>query len=275
MSGIYNPIELFFRELQFIDIPSDILQITFNPDRNPSISIHNLIYQKIIINKVLHDLNLAGGRTKNVILKREWRIQSVLNRNDRQYNNSSFVLYEIPNEYLENGIITNVIAINIPSLYNTLGGEYINRSYNTMNTYGSATSAVLDSNLNRGGGFRPKGIPEAPNIIRIEPGFRSHMDLEVVLKISIDPNLNTLPENLIRPFIELSTLALQAYIYNELIVKIERGYIEGGYEIGVIKELVERYSDKYIEYKEKLSSLPGKSAYSDPRSRQRMYYYMI
>jgi hypothetical protein len=61
----------------------------------------------------------------------------------------------------------------------------------------------------------------------------------------------------------LVEFAVKAYIYNELIVDIDMGELQGGQQLGIFKQIVEGYADAEQNYQDKLKSWMAISVMND------------
>lgn len=75
-------------------------------------------------------------------------------------------------------------------------------------------------------------------------------DSTVVVNITKDSTLKHLHPSTHMYFGELVTLATKRHIYNKLRESLDKGYIENGHEVSVVKEIVNEYSDASAMYKE-------------------------
>ncbi|MCP4394463.1 MAG: hypothetical protein GY804_09400 [Alphaproteobacteria bacterium] len=276
MPANFSPIEYFFNQLYLIDIPYEILTTTFNPRRNPRINIDNVIREKILNTKVIPDIQMKGARTKTLQLRREWAVPMNRNINDRRRDMGKYSLYRVPREYLENSIITSVTRVVTP--YNGPTNAEIPDFYSHgvgANTFMEAAERVVETNTNANVPWTPRAVPAGGDGIQLIPPLGTHIDYTVVLKISYDRDLTTLGTSAIDKFIKLAILATKAYIYNKLILDLDRGRIEGGFEIGGFKTIVDSWNQTGLQYAELLNSFKGVSILADPRERHALLMHMV
>ncbi len=75
---------------------------------------------------------------------------------------------------------------------------------------------------------------------------------------------------------ELVVLATKAYIYKTVRVKLNRGAIEQGYDVGVISDIVDEYRDANEEYKEYLENVWHRAgSFDNNQSRLRRHRKLI
>lgn len=91
-------------------------------------------------------------------------------------------------------------------------------------------------------------ISSADNTIFIT-SVSGHLSVKwVLLTIENDQVINRLNPKSYTEFSKLCLYACKMYIYNNLLVELDQGYIEGGAEIGQVKNIVESYSDAADNY---------------------------
>ena len=76
---------------------------------------------------------------------------------------------------------------------------------------------------------------------------RNHLITSQVVQarvvVSSDENLSNISIRNAPIFSKLCILAAKSHVYNELVVKLDRGYLERGQELGVVKSIVESYAE--------------------------------
>ena len=80
-----------------------------------------------------------------------------------------------------------------------------------------------------------------------------------------DENFSHLQIRSIPYFTRLCELATKAYIYNEYTIKMDKGRIEGGAEIGRFREIVDGYADAEEMYQEYLLNTWQKVSFMNDR----------
>jgi hypothetical protein len=71
--------------------------------------------------------------------------------------------------------------------------------------------------------------------------------------VANDENLNNLQLRSYRKFSQLVEYAVKSYIYNELIISLDQGELQGGQVLGVIKDAVQAYSEAEQNYQDYLT----------------------
>ena len=254
---MHNAIDVALKRIMH-QIPPEILNLAFasgNPMYGGS-SIHASIISNVIKGRVLSDCNLVGGRTISITLDSSWVEPTV--RNDSEYyagvgTNS---IYRIPAHARDNADIVQVHHVGQPMPFN--GGMQIQ----------DARSASICGYLNdlkstwNGGGMGGSPIPEVlqGDLIRLHPGHMSHIPWVLVCRIAYDGDFNNLNIGAINKLGNLAVIATKMYVHTTTIVKLDRGYISGGAEIGIIREIISGWGDLEELYQEHLLKFTGSNA---------------
>lgn len=243
------------------EIPYEILDLAFGSKARENhfvaASIESNINNEVIQRIVRPDCNLNGGKSQQITLRSEWREQT----RDNSYAINAGVgiigLYRIPPEARSNSIITEVFHVQHPMPYGHpgltgLAGDGATICGNNKEMYNSHTES----------GIRPTPNAEVLNgdIIRLHPGYMSHIDWVLSCRVAYDENLTNLNSSAVDIFSQLAVLATKRAIYQKLIISIDRAYIEGGAEIAVIKDIISQWSDLTPEYTELLKRFYGTNA---------------
>lgn len=226
-------------------IPKEILNKTFISQvaymtRIP-VSAESRIKELVINNRVLDDINIIGGTHITVPLD------------------------GLAQEYVEN----NAVVIHIPK-HRTQG-----RSILTVHSvaFGAAAVAGIVSNpLVQGGDHANaqqqmlSGISSIPyvseaqvtliteGVVMIQGVNMMSGSMYLRCEVENDSNLNNIKRRSYLAFGQLCTLATKAYIYNEMVIQMDIGYIEGGATFGKITEIIDSYADAEDEYLEFLTT---------------------
>lgn len=232
------------REIHF-SIPSYVLNVAFNPPqrtwRTAPISLDEQILTKIIRPRVLVDCDLVGGAYSLVSLEG-------LNPT---YLDTYSMVYDIPGERTQYREIMSVLSIG----YLPYAGAYSDMNPGigmvapqSMNSLTGAIQRVSDSV----GGVPP--ISNAyveligPRSILVRDQARVTSSYILRCMLANDEHLNNLNPRYWIAFSKLCVLAVQAYIYNELYIRIDQMYLTGGQELGAVKEYVSTLSEANLNY---------------------------
>jgi len=108
------------------------------------------------------------------------------------------------------------------------------------------------------------------NLVYVSDVTPLSMDPVLRCRLAYDQELSTISANF-QPFMrELIFLAVKAFIYNEMIVLLDQGFLQGGQELGTILEIIRGYEDADRMYVELRDEKLAKKAYlGDPERKQR------
>lgn len=267
-----NAIEFALSRIRMA-IPSKILDIAFynhsmNEMLGEMISIDQNIRDLIIRDRVMVVINSINGEMKDVPLHSCKILSGSLLKG---------YLYQIPKSQTEG---RNVISIQNVTL-KQMGSAFTGASNYSNVVSGNDMSTLVASSLRKSSIpprysftdfiYRNNNIvflPTAISMFPIEAHFRCILEN--------DANMTNLAREAQVAFGKLCVLACKGYIYNELLPKLDQGYIEGGAEIGVIKEMIDSYSDANEQFDEFLESTWYiTSLYGDQTQRRRATRLMI
>jgi len=232
------------REIHF-SIPTRALQEAFTPPdatwRKAPISLDEQIMAKVLRPRVLSDCNLMGGA---------YCIVSLEGLNPTYVDTYSMV-YEIPGDRTQYRDIMSVLSIG----YLPFAGAYSDMNPGigmvapqSITSLSSAAQRVADS---------VGGVPPISNAYVELIGARSvlvrdqaRVTSSYILRCMLanDEQLNNLNPRYWIPFSKLCVLAVQAYIYNELYIRMDLMYLAGGQELGAFKDYVLSLSEANLNY---------------------------
>ena len=219
------------------------------------ISLNDLIMQKVLRGRIAVDCNLFGGKIKQIVLTQSMMEEVQYSIAENAINAGRYCLYRIPAEERENVAISEVNGITYPG---NLGGSHLNMAgYGGGATIPILAAGVLDSQTYASSPPRP--LPEliSGDLVRLNPPQYSHIDWVLSARLCYDENFTNMNSSALDSFADLVVCAVKAYIYNKLVISIDRGWVEGGSEIGTIKQIVDTYSEMNERYKELLTSFAG------------------
>lgn len=101
------------------------------------------------------------------------------------------------------------------------------------------------------------------NTIKITDVFTMPANAVLRCVLENDEGLANIQPRSYPDFFQLVEFAVKAYIYNELIVDIDMGELQGGQSLGIFKQIVEGYADSEQNYQEKLRSWRAISVMND------------
>lgn len=226
-------------------IPKEVLDKTFISQvsymtRIP-VSASSRIKELVINKRVLKDVDIIGGTHITVPLD------------------------GLAQEYIEN----NAVVIRIPKS-RTQG-----RSILTVHSiaFGAAAVAGIVSNpLTQGGDMANvqhqmlSGISSIPyvseaqvtllteGVVMIQGVNMMSGSMYLRCEVENDSNLNNIKRRSYLAFGELCVLATKSYIYNNMVIPMDIGFMEGGATFGKITDIIDGFSDAETEYLEYLKT---------------------
>jgi len=227
-------------------IPKDILDLAFIKRYQyytaEFITIDKLIIDNVIEAKVLPDLNVVRGQEISINLD---------NCNLTTVSPDSFRIETIikvpPNILNGRNIISPLSVVLEYGPMNTGSTNYLTQLTEVAVNSRSPTNGFSTTDLELIGNNTILVHENLPMIF----GYLNVM-------IENDKNMNNLNPKFYNIFGELCIWATKAYIYNTLIVDLNKGIIIGGHELSIIKDIVDSYQDAYEQYQTLLKEKMGK-----------------
>ena len=254
------------------NIPPQILELAFEP-RKYNTSVESRIISEVIEGPVLLDVNLIGGKRKDIFVSNSWLIPMDITPQFGLITPSVESSYfKIPPEARENRNIVSVIGLTDVDT-SALPGTSFNGNGQFGNTAQGLVSQMLNTRTFGMTPHRPQVSLEGTNIIRIYP----HQFVEgiaVSVMIENDSEFLNLNNSAIHAMQKFCLCAVQRYIANKLRVTIDETEIVGGMEIGAVKEIINEYLQEAKEYNNLLIKLKG-AMHFDPRQMARIIRYAI
>lgn len=231
-------------------IPREILRMaylesnlynTVSGYQRRNISLDQAIREMTIVPRVLVDANIVGGQTVDV------NLEGIPGTPIDESN----TVYEVPIDRTNNRTIISCLSV-----------TFFRSSLLPGNNYGSIPS-ILPNNANEinSSGMRAmdsrSGIPMISssecrvighNTIMVSNRIRTATVVRARCVLENEEELNNLHIRAALDFSKLCEYAVKSYVYNELIVKLDRGRIERGQEIGSIKSIIDNYADAEENY---------------------------
>ena len=252
-----NVFDYSLRQIKF-QIPPELLNITFTEyyDATDSpLSIDERIMSKVLRPRVYQDCNMISGiHTKidlsNIKAERIYTGEWIL-RVPKSKTQGKSILSPLE-------LICNVMYPGIYTGFNTTSTlDIATKMYNNLASHNIIQSSKLEL------------IGENTILVHDNTTYMYASVLRCVLEY--DENLSTLPPRSFRHIAHLCVLAVKAYIYTHLYVKLDQGYIYGGHELGTIKELADSYSDANEQYDEYLKTVVMKVLFMSDGQRYERY----
>ena len=249
-----TPIEKALDEINF-KIPRDILELAFGETSNYTVrfkpSIDTVIQDKVLVPKVIVDCDLNGGVQRFI----------PINGIHLEYINNTECVFQMPADRLQGREIMSVFSI---GYYEDKVSQYIptTSSKNSLNMHVNklvdSLSGTYMEMTNRIGIWGPNTVH-----VRERMAIEDRMVLHCV--VSNAQHMSNLPPRAFLAFSELCILAVKAYIYNTLVLRLDTGAIRGGVSLGKISDIVNEYADSAELYDLYLKEKWAKKAFTaDP-----------
>lgn len=252
-------------EIRF-SIPDAILQEVFVDRtqhwRNTPLSLDDQIMTLVIRPRVLVDADLTGGTEIFISL------EGISARMVDQY----MTVYTVPKDRTQGRSIVSVKNVSYLA-YGALASMSANQLFQpcSVTPLTTAAQAMFDSvnAIPPISTARVRLIGENTILVQdTSPPVGVGM---VRCTIGNEEELGNLPPRTYIQFADMCVLAVKAYIYNEYIIKLDLGFMNGGQEIGRFKEIVDSYADANTMYREYLRNKWGRIAYSADREKMRRF----
>lgn len=245
-------------------IPEEVLIETFIPKYNnynaPAASMEEQILSTVVRPRVIPDASLAKGE------------HMFINLSDvkPRYTDEWRLVYEIPERKLFGKTILSVLDISYSPMVGVTGSY--GYAYGGVGSFYSqdvmtATTQMVQANSAIPNVASAKVDIIGENTIVIEDAQRFSTAYHLSCYVTDNDYLNKIDPRNYPHFSRLVEYAVKAHIYRKLRIRIDKGYIEGGSEIGAFKEVVMEYADSEENYRTYLREKWAKAAFIDSRSR--------
>ena len=269
---IMNPIQYVITRVSNT-IPKPILVEAFEPDKH-YVTLDERIREEVIIGRVLPDCNLYAGKQARIVLRDNWIENTIIPFNLGLISAGNYSAYRIPPQYRDNRKIVAVIGLDYPPMYYS-GDMMLNFGMNQAGvSSGDLACAALNSISSRGLTYKPTPILRENNMVIVYPPQSTHIDWVLTCRLEYDEQFTNMEPSSIGPFVDLMECAIKAYIYNQLVLKIDSLRVEGGYEMNKFREIVESYADQNDKYQELIMNFRG-GAILDPERIGRIIAHML
>lgn len=247
MNCIQKALDELFRR-----IPNELLQLAFRDDlqqwRRAPVSINEKIMSKVIRPRVLLDADIVGGQT--VIISLE-TLQP-------KFIDTFMMVYEIPLDLTNYRNIMSALSVGYmpyATSFSTMGGGLGTVNPQSMSDVMNAAQRVGDamSNIPAVSNATVELIGENTILIRDQLRITNLYQLRCVL--GHDQYLNNIQPRSYHVVCKLVELAVKSFIYNTMIIKIDQAYLQGGQELGRVKEIVDSYADSEQMYQDYLKEV--------------------
>lgn len=221
-------------------IPKDILEIGFKTDdpADQLTTMNDKILRFVINQHIRPDLDMMGGSLLHVNID----MCSVT-----PVENQIEFLIRVPKTLTNDLSIIRPLNLSSRMLYSDQTQIYSGtRSTSMMNIASKMINAVDDQPRLTTTNLELIG----DNLIRCrEPiGMRMYQHLQVL--VENNKNFSNIQPQYYDKFGELCLCCTKMVIYNRSVITLNEGYVRGGHEISVVKEIIEGYRDEIEKYDE-------------------------
>ena len=234
MSAISYAIDRITRE-----IPKEILELAFlrkasyfGVNTTLAAQITDLVIKKI----VLRDTNLIGGI--NITIPVDKCKQTYYEKNRTNHN----LVITVPYTLTNNKKIIEPLSLTanavMDSNYNGTNNMMVNHMYNILDHRSKVGEEFVTSNLEL----------IAPNTILVYEHITVLANAFLSVIVENNDNLSNLQPRSYLAFGELCVLAAKMFIYNKLIIDLDKGALYGGHELSKIADIVSSYESAFEDY---------------------------
>lgn len=237
------------------NIPIPLLQkaVVFSE----TLTIDEFIKKEIMIKRINIDMMGRVGKITHLQLNPSWRLNN-LSLDNVPINNvlsNGVGYYKIPPSARSNLpiiAVESIIPVGVGGGLTAgvgMGGD--TNAYNMM-------SEVIDSRIFNVNPATPSVELVDDDIVCVSPDILTTM-ATLTCKLGYDENYTNSGVSFIENLKQLAVIATKAWIWTRLVFPIESNMVVGGYELGVAKEIVDKYESALDDYQSKLNG----TIYSD------------
>jgi len=222
-------------------IPPTTLNVAFGEKNRYGINMEKTIRDTVIIPRVMRGINAVATD----ILEINFNKCEILERS------INYMVFKVPDNLLGGRYIIEPVSLRISPRSSDV-------RYDDTNT-GNAFDDSVDRLHREVTGLDVKIYTSmkisGSNVITVDGfGLYKNAFMNGVLKVSASVSLDELSPTIKPTFNKLVKLAVQSYIYNFTIESLDRGFIENGYEVPAVKNIIEGYSSAEEDYMEFLTT---------------------
>lgn len=269
-----DPVSNAIRKLK-LAIPKEILSEAFSPRRYDATrqaryrdtamigSLDAQIRKQVIDGQVSPDVNLCSGVETTVPLTTA----------DREYLDSWNIVYRIPKSVTGGRTITAAYEV-------VYGVGFSNQGFFSPLQAGaspliSAGQRILNATMGSGSVSTHYVSIIGENTILVNDVTQLQGSAYLRCMLTHEPNFANLKPAYYSAFAELVVLATKAFVYNELVIKLDEGENKAGQTLGRFREILDGYADSYQLYSEYLDEKWPKLATMNSTETSRAIYRAI
>ena len=255
-------------------IPPEILEYTFaNRElRNEVVSIDEMILQKVIRYRVIKDMNVDGGKFKEIVLRRNYIEPLTRNYDDNLMHTGRWSVYRIPAAVREGRPIVEVMNLKFRGAY--AGYQPYSTGYIGGANITTVAQGVLDAHTFQTSPPIPNVELLSGDLVRLTPSQHHGTMWAMNCRLAYDECLTNLNTSAIQPFADCCVLAVQAYIFINTTIMLDKAYIQNGYQVGQFKNIIDNYSDANAKYEEAFKVLSA-AMFLDPTRLNTFLPYIV
>ena len=252
----------------------EILDLVFNPTENHT-AVEDQITEKVIRGIVLQDINLIGGRRKIITMQEDWRLDVPDTDNFANFGTgigASF--YRIPPKDREGRDISQVIGIS-NDLANIYSGDMlpVAAGMGGGTTVATALTNMLNSRTYSRDSIMPQATKAGTNVVKFFPKMIVS-GVAIAVLLSFDPDFNNMQLSAIKALRNLVLCATKRYVARFMRIKVDEFYAAAGMEIGVVRTIIDEYTEDSKEYDALLLRCKGAMMY-DRSMLDKLIYYAV
>lgn len=269
-----DPVSNAIRKLK-LAIPKEILSEAFSPRRYDATrqaryrdtamigSLDAQIRKQVIDGQVSPDVNLCSGVETTVPLTTA----------EREYLDSWNIVYRIPKSVTGGRTITAAYEV-------VYGVGFSNQGFFSPLQAGaspliSAGQRILNATMGSGSVSTHYVSIIGENTILVNDVTQLQGSAYLRCMLTHEPNFANLKPAYYSAFAELVVLATKAFVYNELVIKLDEGENKAGQTLGRFREILDGYADSYQLYSEYLDEKWPKLATMNSTETSRAIYRAI
>lgn len=221
------------------NIPDPVLRAAFIDEyqwKGIPQNLDTAIMNKVIAPRVMVDANLVGGAFAMI----------PLNYVPTEYLDMYTSIYHIPKEMTQGRTILSALSVSYMPATGAWSDGNSNYGLATMGSVSNLASVIQRvadsvSNIPPVSNAYVDIIGENTVMVRNQARVTQSYILRCIL--NNDENLNNISPRSWPAFSKLCVLAVKAFIYNELLIRMDQAYLQGGQELGAFKNYVDGLSD--------------------------------
>lgn len=224
-------------------IPIPVLQRAFGDVQrrfsSVPVDLDSMIMQNVIKSRVMMHCNIIGGT----------QVMINLSGYPRQVPDERSSLYHVPPEALQGREIVSPQSVSYGYGYSIAYSNY-NPYFDQMQSAGCGNAGILTAANQIYSAMANLPIVETARVtligtnqVLIQDQVRIPDRVYLRAMLTHDSQMANIQSASWGRFAQLCVLATKAYIYNHMVINLNRGAIEGGFDLGVIKEIIDGYAD--------------------------------